>query len=177
MPLKLIQIIPHCRDTNYSQIFQNFLMEILMNTENCIDVCNQLLRGELSAIETYKQAVEKLKHNRNSTRLERIRNDHKESARKLRDNVVKMGGQPDQDSGSWGTFAKLVEGGARMFGERAAIRALVEGEQHGIKEYEEALGDDDVLSECKSMIRTELLPKQQHHIDELKSISAELEVM
>lgn len=146
-----------------------------MNTENCIEVCNQLLRGELSAIETYDQAVAKLENNPNVIRLERIRNDHRDSARKLRENVIKMGGEPDQSSGAWGTFATLVEGGAQMFGESAALSALVEGEEHGIKEYERALSDDDVLADCKSMIRSELLPKQRQHINELQSISTEIE--
>ncbi len=146
-----------------------------MNKENCIEICNQLLRGELSAIETYDQAITRLRHNHNAIRLERIRNDHEDSARKLRDNVLKMGGQPDDDSGAWGTFAKLVEGGAQLFGEKVALKALIEGEEHGIKEYEDALSDDDVLTGCKTLIRSELLPKQQDHLSVLKSISSELD--
>ena len=143
-----------------------------MNKANCIEICNQLLRGELSAIETYSQAINKLKSNTSVTRLERIKEDHELNAEMLRKNVISMGADPDTDSGSWGTFAQLVEGGAKLFGERAALGALIEGEEHGVKEYQEALSNEDVMPICKTLIRSELLPKQKEHISELRNISA-----
>jgi len=57
-----------------------------------------------------------------------------------------------------------VEGAAKLFGNKAAIKALKEGEEHGIKEYEKALEDDELPPECKALIRTRLLPQTQAHI-------------
>jgi hypothetical protein len=40
----------------------------------------------------------------------------------LRSQILRLGGQCDDSSGAWGSFAKLVEGGAKLFGEKAASR-------------------------------------------------------
>ena len=55
-------------------------------------------------------------------------------------------GSPTDDSGPWGAFARLVEGGAKMFGEKAAISALEEGEDHGLKLYRDEIGKLDFAS-------------------------------
>ena len=48
---------------------------------------------------------------------------------------------------------------------RPALKALKEGEEHGLKEYEEAL-DDEISPELQSVVRT-LISRQQAHIQTL----------
>lgn len=144
---------------------------IIMNaTHECIDVCNSLLRGELSAIETYTQAIAKFDSDPARSALEDIRFDHEASASRLRDHLAEMGGEAATDSGIWGEFAKAVEGSAKVFGDSAALTALETGEEHGIKEYEEALRNPDVMDEIKTVIRTRLLPALTEHIATLKRL-------
>lgn len=145
-------------------------MKTTHHTEHCIDVCNSLLRGEISAIETYSAAIHKFEKEPSVSVLEDIRREHILSANRLRENVHSMGGEPSTDSGAWGTWAKAVAGAARLVGEGAAIKSLLEGEEHGEKEYKEALEDDEVLPGCKDMIRAELLPRQRNHIAALRSL-------
>lgn len=133
-------------------------------SEECINICNRLLRGEISAIETYTQAIDQFKDEPEVSLLEDLRRDHIASANRLRENVHSMGGEPSNDSGIWGTWAKAVEGTARLAGNTAALKALQEGEEHGESEYEAALENDDVWASCKDMIRTELRPRQVRHI-------------
>src|SRR5262245_49345995 len=97
---------------------------------------NRLVRGELSAIETYQQALEKMRDAREATELQVIEAEHRGAVQALQDKVLQHGGSPDDSSGAWGTWAKFVEGTARIFGNTAALEALRQGEQHGIKEYE-----------------------------------------
>lgn len=139
-------------------------------TEQCIDACNSLLRGEISAIETYTQAIDKFRGESEVATLAEIRREHIDSANRLRHNVREMGGEPTTDSGAWGTWAKAVEGTAKLMGETAAIKALLEGEEHGQKDYESALKSDEVLPGCKDMIRSELLPRQVSHIATLRTL-------
>jgi len=141
------------------------------NSSACIDVCNSLLRGEISAIETYAQAIDKFQGASELPILEKIRDEHVQSANRLRENVKAMGGEADQKSGAWGLFAKAVQGAAILMGENSAQKALLEGEEHGLKEYQEALDNEHVMPECKSMIRNELLPKIEQHIATLKMTS------
>lgn len=89
---------------------------------------------------------------------------------KLRANITRMGGEPSTESGSWGAFAKSVQGAANMFGDDSALNALQRGEAHGRDDYEDALENDDVLPDCKTMIQTELLPKTREHIAALERL-------
>ena len=82
-----------------------------------------------------------------------------------------MGGEPSKSSGVWGSFAKLVEGTAKMLGETTAIATLKVGEERGQTEYEEALLDGHVHVECKQLIRGKLLPRQASHIKSLEQLT------
>jgi uncharacterized protein (TIGR02284 family) len=128
---------------------------------------NRLVRGELSAIETYQQALDKMRDAPEATELQAIETDHRKAVRTLRDQVLQRGGTPDHDSGAWGTWAKFVEGTARIFGNTAALEALRQGEQHGIKEYERAMETDELDAESFKLIRNRLLPQAQSHISVL----------
>jgi uncharacterized protein (TIGR02284 family) len=139
----------------------------------CISICNSLFRGELSAIETYNKCIEKYPGEPQTTALEKIRDEHVHSANALRENVVSMGGQPDHSSGAWGDFARVVQSAADFFGEASALASLQEGEKYGCNEYEQALKNDEVMPECKDLIRAQLLPKILQHLvvlDSLKKI-------
>jgi len=133
-------------------------------TEKGIACLNSLLRGELAATETYQQALEKVKSEPGADKLSQLHVEHREAANTIRQHIHQAGGQPDKGSGAWGTWAKAVEGTAKLFGNTAALKALKEGEEHGIKEYEKALEDESLPQECKALIRTRLLPQTQAHI-------------
>jgi uncharacterized protein (TIGR02284 family) len=128
---------------------------------------NSLLRGEISATETYNQALEKFAGQSEEVELRRIRDEHREAANSLRQHVHQHGGDPSTGSGWWGTWAKFVEGTAKVFGKATALKALKEGEEHGINEYNEALAGDDVAPDCKNLIRNQLLPRCQAHVPAL----------
>jgi uncharacterized protein (TIGR02284 family) len=131
---------------------------------------NSLLRGEISAKETYTQAIDKLakEGDPDVEVLRQIAREHTGAVERLRDAVRRAGGTPDESSGAWGSFAKSVEGTAKAFGEKAALKALKEGEEHGLKDYQEAL--DDVDSSARQVIAGELIPAQQRHIQVLDSL-------
>jgi uncharacterized protein (TIGR02284 family) len=128
------------------------------------DTLNALLRGELAATETYQQAMDKAGNDSRAAELRRLRDDHRSAANTLRQHVHGQGGKPDQGSGAWGTWAKAVEGTAKLFGNAAALKALKEGEEHGVKSYEDALNNPDLPAECQTLIRGTLLPQTRSHL-------------
>lgn len=133
-------------------------------TTHCIEVCNRLLRGELSAIDTYEKVIGKFGTEPGAVDLSRIRDEHRKSVYRLQENVRQMGGKPDDDSGMWGSFATAIQSAANLFGENSAVCTLETGEKTGIAEYERALADEKVMPECKTMIRSELLPRVNQHL-------------
>jgi len=127
--------------------------------DKTVDALNGFLRGEISAVETYRQAIEKLGSSPTGAQLEDCRRSHEQRVAKLREQVARMGGEPAKDSGAWGAFARLVEGGAKAFGERAAVAALEEGEDHGLKLYRDDLTKLDAPT--RQLVETDLLPEQE----------------
>jgi hypothetical protein len=126
---------------------------------NSVDTLNELLRGEISAVETYRQALEKLTNSPVRAELEDCRRSHELRVQKLREQVMRLGGHPDEKSGAWGTFAKLVAGSANALGEKAAIAALEEGEDHGLRLYKGDIHRLDPAS--RVLVETDVLPAQE----------------
>ena len=140
-----------------------------MKSNEC-STLNSLLRGELAATETYQQALAKVGNEAEATELRRIHVQHREAANTLRQHIHSHGGKPDQDSGVWGKFAKAVEGTATLLGNSAALKALKEGEERGIKDYEAAVKDEKLPGDCKTLISTKLLPQTREHVPVLERL-------
>jgi len=128
-------------------------------TDKSVEALNGFLRGEISAVETYRQAIEKLSRSSTRGQLEDCQRSHELRVSKLRAQVARLGGEPAKGSGPWGAFARLVEGGAKTFGERSAVAALEEGEDHGLKLYRDDLEKLDMTT--RQFVESDLLPAQQ----------------
>ncbi len=137
-----------------------------------VNALNALLRGEMSAIETYRQALEKAGTEPGAQDLHRFAKDHRDAADQLWRHVEQHGGKPSEGSGAWGSWAKTVEGTAKLFGNAAALKALKEGEEHGLKDYQSALDNKDMAPECLTLIRG-LIAKQSEHIAGLDRLIAQ----
>jgi len=124
-------------------------------------ILNKFLRGELSAVETYRQALERLGTSTCATDLMENNRSHEQRVEMLRNQIVRLGGIPSDDSGPWGSFAKLVEGGAKLFGEKAAIAALEEGEDHGLKLYRNNSDVEKLDLATRDFVERSLLPEQE----------------
>ena len=138
-----------------------------------LDALNTLPRGELSAVETYKQALEKIddQFEARST-LNICLQSHQDRVQRLKQVVAMMGGTPSDTAGPWGTFARLVEGTAKLLGSKAAIAALEEGEDHGLREYRTQASKLDPVS--RQTVIEELLPAQQETHDKLSVLKQAL---
>ncbi|CAN5481541.1 hypothetical protein BH09PLA1_BH09PLA1_01880 [soil metagenome] len=134
---------------------------------------NSFLRGEISAAETYRMAIDKVSdsdksHAANLGLLREIQEEHGRAAQAIRDRIRELGGEPSDSSGAWGTWAKTVQGTANLFGDASSLKSLKEGEEHGLKDYQEGLDDIDVTS--ADLISNQLIPAQQRHINLLDQL-------
>lgn len=132
-----------------------------------IEILNKFLKDELAATETYQQALDKLREDDGLGEAEDllpIYEDHTEAVSSLQALINRLGGTPCEDSGVWGTWAKIVQGGANLLGKEAALKSLHGGEKSGAEAYEEALQETELSSDIRSLIEMKLLPAQQAHI-------------
>jgi uncharacterized protein (TIGR02284 family) len=135
-------------------------MATVQTNNKTVDQLNSFLRGEISAVETYRLALKKL-DNGSAARneLESCMRSHEERVSSLRSMIQQLGGKPVDGSGAWGTFTKVVEGSAAAFGDKVAISALEEGEDHGLRDYRTDLSK--LEGSARQIVVSELLPKQE----------------
>jgi bacterioferritin (cytochrome b1) len=138
---------------------------------------NSFLRGEISAAETYRMAIDKVTDADRSTAanmglLREIQEEHGRAAQAIRDRIRELGGEPSDSSGAWGAWAKTVQGTASLFGDASSLKALKEGEEHGLKDYSE--GVDDIDSTSADLVQNQLIPAQQRHINLLDQLLSSL---
>jgi uncharacterized protein (TIGR02284 family) len=100
-----------------------------------------------------------------SAELRRMAQEHGEHAQELRARVRMLGGEPDDSAGAWGGLVQAVEGASRLLGDVAALKALREGEEHGLRDYRDALSELD--AESRRLVQDVLLPAQLLHIQAL----------
>jgi len=127
-------------------------------TKETVNALNELLRGELAAVETYNQALTILKESEARQDLRECQTSHQGRVLRLRAEILDRGGDPAETSGAWGLFANLVEKGAKVVGPGPAVSALEAGEDHGLKEYQQALPALDMPA--RSVVSADLYPQQ-----------------
>jgi uncharacterized protein (TIGR02284 family) len=135
-------------------------------------IVNDMLQGELAAMETYQQALAQAGSEPVAEDLKQIHAEHREAANRLRQYVRELGAEPSKGSQTWGAFAKAVEGVAKLFGNAAAIKALQAGENRGVANYEEALTNDNLPANFVEYLRTTLLSQTRSHIQVLDRLLA-----
>jgi hypothetical protein len=132
-----------------------------------IEILNKLLKNELSATETYRQVLDKLRQNielGDSEYLGPIYEAHKDVVSILQAQIHQLGGTPCEDSGAWGTWAEIVLGGADLLGKKVILQTLQVGEKIGIEDYNQALLNTELPPDMGSLIECKLLTSQQTHV-------------
>jgi bacterioferritin (cytochrome b1) len=144
----------------------------LTGSDEVITQLNSFLRGEISAAETYRMAIDRAGDSPDNAAnvglLREMQEEHGRAAQALRDRIRELGGEASDSSGAWGAWAKFVEGTANLFGDTASLKALKEGEEHGLKDYEEGIDDIDATS--AELVQNQLIPAQQRHINLLDQL-------
>lgn len=142
------------------------------NNPGTIDQLNSFLRGELSAAETYRLALDRLEHTEHRGTLVQCSRSHEERARLLTEAILGRGGEPADSSGAWGSLVRMIERGAAAISEKAAIAALEEGEDHGRDDY---LRDIDNLEpSARQLVEFAILPEQRRTHDTIKAVKRSL---
>jgi uncharacterized protein (TIGR02284 family) len=147
-------------------------MQTTESNEQTIDQLNSFLRGELSAVETYRQAIATVESVPHRSTLELCARSHQSRVDLLRQEVERRGGEPATGSGAWGAFAKVIEGTAKVIGEKGAIAALEEGEDHGRDDYRRDIKKLDAAA--RQLIETRVLPEQLRTHDAISALKKQL---
>lgn len=145
-------------------------------------ICDEIImlwRTELSAVETYAQALGERQWNdlkgAHADRLINILADHVDAAAQLQAQIKKTETTPVNGLGLYGSWFKWGAGSAyplsdaTLFSDEAAILVLKEAEEHTLKNYNDILDDRPRPIRIRSLIQS-LIVKQQSHIWALDQI-------
>ncbi|MCB0347582.1 MAG: DUF2383 domain-containing protein [Bdellovibrionales bacterium] len=136
-----------------------------------VEHLQKVLRGEVSATESYDRAKKMFSKNRIAAdKLEQIRYEHEEAVRFWQKHILDEGVDIDTSSGAWGAVVEGFVATAKLFGEDLTTSALLTGEEYGLKEYKDILEDENIDRDTKSFVSEVLIPRQKRHINILKTI-------
>jgi hypothetical protein len=125
-------------------------------SDEFIEEYNQFLAGEISAVETFEQALKGVTSADTRRVLTECKNSHALRAEKLQARVAELGGKPADSSGIWGPFAALGQSGAGS--DIEVVSLLEESEAERLVQYEAQ--QKIVVSPVLDVLKNELLPAQ-----------------
>lgn len=137
-------------------------------SESDIKLLNSFLKNELAAVETYAQCLDKADSPDITSSLSDLQQSHSKRVQLLRERIQALGGSPASGSGMWGSVAKLMEAGSKLFGEKRAISTLEEGEDRGRDDYQQ--GVNKLSPENQQFIEQQIMPEQKRSHDTMHEI-------
>lgn len=131
---------------------------------------DEIVRGEIAALEAYDEIIDKLDNEFEIRRMREFKNDHKRAIDFWQKQALIENKIPERSSSMWGAVVNGYVKLAEKFGEKYAIKAILRGEKHGLKNYKKML-NSPMLSELQKIeIKNSFMPKQKKHIESMKSL-------
>jgi hypothetical protein len=131
---------------------------------------NEILRGEMSAVEAYRQVEKKVDDDPESYRLKQFRLDHENAIQYWKREAKEMGKIPEPSSSVWGLVVEAFVGASKLMGDDTALMALKRGEEHGLANYRAMLNSEMLTNRHKEEIRNTFIPRQRRHIESINAL-------
>jgi hypothetical protein len=121
-----------------------------------IEELNAFLSGEISSVETYELALEKMNDADIRQSMLKCQMSHADRVAKLTAEVRNLNGEPAKSAGIWGGFEKMTQGSASTEQDALALMELAEAER--LVQYE---AQQSLVSEfVRTIVVDTLLPAQ-----------------
>jgi hypothetical protein len=131
-----------------------------------LETIDNLLKNEISAVETYLQVLAKFKAEENTCKsafLLPIYMGHENAVSSLQNHMREMGATPAAHTGNDGAWAKIIQSGIKMFGLQTALNLLLEAENSCAANYEQVLLNQQLPLSIRCLIEWKLLLIQKSH--------------
>lgn len=144
-------------------------------SHHCVDICNKLLRDERSAVETYREVLQKFPNEPGIHEFAALLDDHKIAIRDLELQVLYMGGEPARRSHEWNRIHSSIKNSGDLFGDDSVVKALRTAEERILNDYRQTIDDENLLPECLRLCSARLIPLTGSHIQKLAGIRQDYE--
>ncbi len=112
-----------------------------------IDTLNELLKGELMAMNIYKETDDMQGDEQVMGMLDQFGRDHEEHAKLLADRIRELGGTPITSTGMAGAMAGIWSKVNAMRGPSHLLQQFYDGEDKGVHAYEDRIDELDPQSQ------------------------------
>lgn len=124
----------------------------------------KIMQVETSAVEAYKQVIYKYPAYEHKHDLKSILADHENAVEFWRTQLRSKAATIEESSGPWSVVIDTFGDFDKLHADSATLKALKEGEEHGLNIYEDLLRDDKVNFQSHSFIKNICLDQQIKHI-------------
>lgn len=118
-----------------------------MNNKEHIDTLNELLKGELMAINIYEKVKGIQQDEQVSDMFKKFEEDHQRHAEKLSQRIIELGGEPKEGTGLAGIMADISSIFKSLRGPEEIMKQVYSGEDKGIHAYEDRIDEIDPVSQ------------------------------
>jgi len=133
----------------------------------------KILCAEMSAVETYNQAIESFQNHDHKQQLAIARDCHVRRVDTLAGKLYEMGGSPTESSGIWGKTSRVLDAGGETISEKMTVALLEEGEERGIQQYRDLLATT-AKDPAIGALAAELLTQQEETQRIVKALQSKL---
>ena len=126
-----------------------------------IDTLNELLKGELMAMEIYQETEDMQGDEQVMVMLQQFAEDHQEHARLLAERIRELGGSPVTGTGMAGAMAGLSSKINALRGPSHLLKQVYDGEDKGVHAYDDR--SDELDSESQDLV-TEIMSTDHDHL-------------
>ncbi len=152
----------HSACTAGSPIDPRIIHGDLLPNSTMPDRLNTLLRGELSAVETYELALREFEFDADTTAsLRDCLRSHLRRSETLRHIICRQGGVPSDVFGIWGSLAGVLEMPPQARSRSSVIEALHRGETYARRDYEGEADQGALSKPVRVLLGTQLAPEQR----------------
>lgn len=131
------------------------------NHQHSIDTLNELLKGELMAMDIYQETEDMQGDVQVMEMLKQFAKDHQEHAQLLADRIKELGGTPIEDTGMAGTMAGMSSKINALRGPSHLLEQVYAGEDKGVHAYEDRI--DELDPESQAIVR-KIMSKDHDHL-------------
>jgi bacterioferritin len=117
------------------------------DNQRYIDTLNELLKGELMAMNIYKETDDIQGDEQVTAMLAEFARDHQEHARLLTNRIHELGGTPIETAGLPGAMADITAKVNALMGPSHLLEQIYGGEDKGVHAYEDRIDELDPKSQ------------------------------
>jgi len=125
-----------------------------------IDTLNELLKGELMAMNIYQETDDIQGDEQVMAMLDQFAEDHQEHAKLLANRIRELGGTPVESTGMAGAMAQMSSKFNALRGPAHLLKQVYDGEDKGVHAYEDRI--DELDPESQDLVKTMMSTDHDH---------------